>query len=213
MKELELLKKDWKKNANSFQQVSENEIYKMIHKSSSSVVKWIMIIGIIEFVIVTSLGFFVADDNYTRSLERFHIDTLMSILTLFNYIVVIGFIFLFYKNFKMISTTDSARKLMKSILKARKTVQYYVWYNLSMFVLIFIVMLVSYCIYDEKTSKLLEKLSGDENSTGIWIGFFAGIFVVFAVMFALFWLFYKLVYGLLMRKLYRNYEELKKIDL
>ena len=48
MKELDLLKKDWKKNAASFVQVSENEIYKMIHKKSSSVVKWIFMISVIE---------------------------------------------------------------------------------------------------------------------------------------------------------------------
>jgi len=35
MEELDLLKKDWKKNENSFKQVSENEIYKMIHRNSS----------------------------------------------------------------------------------------------------------------------------------------------------------------------------------
>ena len=33
MDELELLKKDWKKNDAQFKQVSENEIYGMLHKS------------------------------------------------------------------------------------------------------------------------------------------------------------------------------------
>ena len=46
MKELDLLKKDWKKNSDSFEQISEKEIYKMIHKKSSSIVKWILIISI-----------------------------------------------------------------------------------------------------------------------------------------------------------------------
>ena len=32
MKELDLLKKDWQKIDNSFEQVSEIDIYKMIHK-------------------------------------------------------------------------------------------------------------------------------------------------------------------------------------
>ena len=48
MKELDLLKKDWKKNSDSFEQISEKEIYKMIHKKSSSIVKWILIISILE---------------------------------------------------------------------------------------------------------------------------------------------------------------------
>jgi hypothetical protein len=48
MKELDLLK-DWQKNKDSFEQVSEIEIYRMIHKKSSSIVKWILIISIWRF--------------------------------------------------------------------------------------------------------------------------------------------------------------------
>jgi hypothetical protein len=47
MKELDLLK-DWK-NKDSFEQISEIEIYRMIHKKSSSIVKWILIISILRF--------------------------------------------------------------------------------------------------------------------------------------------------------------------
>ena len=213
MEELDLLKKDWKKNENSFQQVSETQIYKMIHKSSSSVVKWIMIIGIIEFLLMTSLGFFVADDNYTKNLEKFHIDKVMTVLTIFNYVVVIAFIFLFYKNFKLISTTDSVRKLMKNILRTRKTVQYYVWYNLTMFVIIFLIIMISSCYYDEKMNKMFEEISLNENAIWIWTAVIGSMVLTFAVMFGLFWLFYKLLYGILLRKLFRNYQELKKIDL
>jgi hypothetical protein len=39
------IKKDWQKSDNSFNQISETEIYKMIHKKSSSIVKWILIIA------------------------------------------------------------------------------------------------------------------------------------------------------------------------
>jgi hypothetical protein len=41
------------------------------------------------------------------------------------------FIYLFYKNYIRISTIASTKQLMKDILKTRKTVQYYVWYNLG----------------------------------------------------------------------------------
>ena len=51
MKELDLLKKDWQKN-NAFEQVSEVEIYKMLHQKSSSIVKWILIVSLLEFVIL-----------------------------------------------------------------------------------------------------------------------------------------------------------------
>jgi hypothetical protein len=55
MKELDLLK-DWQKNKDSFEQVSEIEIYRMIHKKSSSIVKWILIISIMEVLLWTSLN-------------------------------------------------------------------------------------------------------------------------------------------------------------
>jgi len=213
MEELDLLKKDWKKNENSFKQVSENEIYKMIHKNSSSVVKWILIIGIIEFVVITTLGIFMPDDNYSKTLEKNHIGTLMTILTVINYCIVIGFIYLFYKNFKNISTTDSVRKLMKNILNTRKTVQYYVWYNLGMFVLIFIIILFSFCFYDEKFNEMFDKVQLKENAGLIWSAIIGSFIIVFAVMFSLLWLFYKVIYGFLLRKLHKNYQELKKIDL
>jgi len=38
-----------------------------------------------------------------------------------------------------------------------------------------------------------------------------GLIVV--AIFGIFWLFYRLLYGILLRKLYNNYKELKKIDL
>jgi len=213
MEELDLLKRSWKKNEHSFEQVSENQIYKMIHKNSSSVVKWILIIGIVEFLLVTALGIFMPDDNYAKTLEKNHVATLMSIITIISYCVVIMFIYLFYKNFRTISTTDSVRKLMKNILRTRKTVQYYVWYNLGMFVILFIIIMFSFCYYDEKFIQLFDKVSIKDNANMIWAGIIGLFIAMFAVMFGLLWLFYRLVYGFLLRKLHRNYQELKKIDL
>jgi hypothetical protein len=46
MKELDLLK-DWQKNKDSFEQVSEIEIYRMIHKNHHLL--WILIISIWRF--------------------------------------------------------------------------------------------------------------------------------------------------------------------
>jgi hypothetical protein len=43
------------------------------------------------------------------------------------------FIYFFIK-LHSISTIASTKQLMKDILKTRKTVQYYVWYNLAMIV-------------------------------------------------------------------------------
>ena len=50
MDELELLKKDWQKKEKDLPKLSYDDIYKMIWKKSSSFVKWIFYISIIEFV-------------------------------------------------------------------------------------------------------------------------------------------------------------------
>ncbi len=49
MDELDLLKKDWNKGDSKYPKLSYNEIYKMILKKSSSIVKWIFIISLLEF--------------------------------------------------------------------------------------------------------------------------------------------------------------------
>lgn len=209
--ELDLLKKAWKKDAHSYEQVTENQIYKMIHKRSSSIVKWILMISIAELILWAAIGLFTVDDNYLKTLEMYHIDTLFSVLTVINYIIVLFFIYVFYKNFRTISTTDTVKKLMSSIIKTRKTVQYYIWYNLAMFALIFIIVVISQITYDPSINSVLENTK-DSNPQAFWIVIGLTYFVLFAITFGLFWLFYRLIYGFLMRRLYKNYEELKKMD-
>lgn len=51
MDELELLKKDWQKRERMHPKLSYDEIYSMLWKKSSSIVKWIFIISVIEFEI------------------------------------------------------------------------------------------------------------------------------------------------------------------
>ena len=66
---LDILKKDWNKENQTYDQVSEFDIYKMLHKNSSSTVKWILIIGIIEFMLWTGIGFFFNSDEYIKSIH------------------------------------------------------------------------------------------------------------------------------------------------
>ena len=56
MEELDLLKKAWQKDTHSFEQVSEMEIYKMLHRKSSSIVKWILIISVLEVLLWTAIS-------------------------------------------------------------------------------------------------------------------------------------------------------------
>ena len=211
IEELDLLKKAWKNDAHSYKEVSEQQIYAMIHKRSSSIVKWILMISIAELILWSGISFLFVDENYLKTLEMYHIDTLFKGLTIVNYAVIIAFIYLFYKNFKTISTTDTVKKLMSSIIKTRKTVQYYIWYNLSMFAIIFVVVVISQITYDPNLNSVIEN-NKDLDPQTFWIILGLTYFVLFAITFGLFWLFYRLIYGFLMRRLIKNYEELKKID-
>ncbi len=213
MEELDLLKKDWKKNEHSFPKITEQEIYAMLHKKSSSIVKWIFIISILEVIAWSLISFFTADENYLKTLESYHIKTLVNTFTVINYIVIFFFIFLFYRNFKSINTTDSVKSLMKNILKTRKTVQYYIWYNLVMIGIIFITMMVATCIYDERFNRMSGQFEGNDQGMLFWMMILGFTIVFFGIFVGIIWLFYRLVYGFLLRRLYKNYEELKKIDL
>lgn len=205
MDELELLKKDWKKKEQQFKQVSEQDIYDMLHQSSSSIVKWIFIISIIEFLIFRLLDFTLFfDEAFINRLKSYHIYDIEKVATVINFIVLIGFIIYFYKNLKNISTTSSVKKLMKDIIETRKIVKYYVWYNLAIAFITGVIILFSQLKYDSNLSPLFEKYQLVVISIGL---------SVIVLLVGVFYLFYKLVYGILLKRLQNNYKELKKIDL
>jgi len=209
MKELDLLKKDWKKNADSFEQISEIEIYNMIHKKSSSTVKWILIISILEVLFWTASNYFSNIDDILKKINHPEIILYMEILMYFNYAVILAFIYFFYKNYKTISTTVSTKLLMLSILKTRKTVQYYVWYNLGMIVVSSIFSFFIGYVYNPEMDLIREKLALNGKAMLFSIGILILIVLGF---FGMFWCIYRLLYGTLLRRLYANYKELKKID-
>ena len=204
MDELELLKKDWKKREGSFHQISEKEIYGMLHKGSSSIVKWILIISILEFLILRILDLSIfLDNDYSKRMKENHIYDFEKIVTIFNFVILLVFIYFFYQNLKTINSSSSVKKLMQDIINTRKIVKYYVWYNL---VLVgFTSAIVIYCqfMYDKNINQLYDKYE--------MFFILGGFFFVLIILF-LFWLFYKLLYGILLRRLQKNYNELKKID-
>ena len=210
MDELELLKKDWSNNDGQFKQVSENEIYGMLHKSSSSIVKWIFIISILEIILWTSLGFFTNKETYLKMLDKYHLKTFMMIVSIINYVVIIYFIYRFYINYKKINSIDSVNQLLKNIIDSRKTVKQYVTYNLLMIGFILVVTFVAQTIYEPKLQEIIHRF-GENSNKGYAIVF--GIYFIFVLAFTfIIWLFYKLIYGFFMKRLKRNFDELQKIE-
>ncbi len=217
MKELDLLKKDWKKNENSFEQISEQDIYKMIHKKSSSIVKWIFIISIIEFslgiVLSVGLSFTKIEENNTRFFKSLGIYDYVQIFTAIIYVVIVYFIIKFYTMYRKVSTTDSTKLLMQNILKTRKTVHNYILFNLVT-VAVFFIAILSFGMKSALSHKMLEDGKHlAEISNSVYIVSFLVILLVTAAVIGLIWLFYRLIYGVLLGRLLANYKELKKIDL
>jgi hypothetical protein len=210
MKELDLLKKDWQKNETSFEQVTEKDIYRMIHKRSSSIVKWILILSILEFVFWFVLGLGIEIDDYFKKMKHEEFSSYFNIYDYVHYIVMLTFIFLFYKNYKIISTTASTKQLMRDIIKTRKTVNYYVYYILTQIVVLFWVMIYISFKYNPDSVKLADKIG--DNYGMIAVTFLFLLFFILIIL-GTFWLFYRLIYGRLLRRLLDNYKELKKIDL
>ncbi len=200
MKELDLLKKDWQKN-DAFEQVSEQDIYTMLHKKSSSVVKWILIVSILEFVILNGIAFFINDKAYDKIMSLY---PFLSVLDKVNYVIIIVFIYFFYRNYKNISVLQSSKKLIEHILKTRKIVTYYIYWNIIIggFSGAFGA-IESFSV--GHNSSALEKINISNN--------ILTIFIVMLLIMGFLWLFYKLLYGSFLRKLKENYSELKKIDL
>lgn len=134
------------------------------------------------------------------------------VLNFANYVVILWFIYNFYKNYIKISTTVSTKQLMQDILKTRKTVKYYVWYNLGMIVVSLIAGFIIAFAYNPKMNLLKNKIAHETNYHTLCVTL-GVILLTIIVIVGLFWLFYRLLYGILLRKLYSNYKELKKIDL
>ena len=204
MDELELLKKDWKKQEGSFHQISENEIYGMLHKRSSSIVKWILIISVLEFLFLRLLDLSIfLDDEYSNRMKEHHIYDFEKFVTVFNFVVLLVFIYYFYRNLKTINSSSSVKKLMQDIINTRKIVKYYVWYNLVLVGITSAIVIYSQFMYDKNINHLYDKYQ---------LFFILGGFFFVIIILLLFWLFYRLLYGILMRRLEKNYNELKKID-
>jgi hypothetical protein len=212
MDELELLKKDWQKDDNNYPKLTYNEIYKMILKKSSSIVKWIFIISILEFVFWTIISFALKDTDYNQRFEDYHAENIMIPFMVIGYIVLAYFFYKFFMNYKTISATDNAKILMENILSTRRTVKQYVGFNLIYLAISAFVVLGIQFNKDEKMISLIEQAAAN----GDLLKFYATSIIVTLLLLAVIILivlgFYYLIYGILLKRLNRNYKELKKLE-
>lgn len=211
MDELELLKKDWQKQDANYPKLSYDEIYKMLWKKSSSIVKWIFVISILEFLFWGIVTIFFADNEYWNEMERLHLKEFTIVSYIISYGITFFFIYRFYRNYKKISATDNASILMENILRTRKTVKYYIGYVLiSTAITSLVFTYFAFNFHAENTQ--VEEVSKYTFTLTQWV-IFLGIMALFLILLlGLVWVFYRLLYGILLKRLNRNYKELKKLD-
>jgi hypothetical protein len=173
----------------------------LAQSKSSSIVKWIFIIGILEFVILNSLYFFIDMDEAYAEYKKLGLINFIFYSQIVAYTILFYFLVIFYLNYKRISATDSSRNLMKKIIKTRKTVRNYVLFNLGYMLLVMVVATVA----------SIQTNLEDLNNKKILFIVFASLIAALLILVILY-LFYQLLYGFLLKKLNRNYKELAKLD-
>jgi len=199
MEDLKQYRDAWQHQKHADNQVNADTITKMIHRNSSSVVKWIFYISIIEFIVLTLLNVFIKTDwDELQELGLYHF---LIGISIFGYIITAIFIYLFYKNYKTIRVTDTAKELITSILNTRKTVKYYIISNL-----IIIAFSLIYSTHVILQAPEYADIMNEYGSGNLLVWIIVIIFVLFFVGIIL--LIYLLLYGFLIRRLNSNYKEL-----
>lgn len=210
MDELDKLKDAWKAQDYSSDKVSTNDIYKMLHAKSTSYVKWIFYISIIEFLLVIFLNVYIDTDKYMDFYIEMGMKNLILFTSVISYSIMIIFIYLFYKNYKKINVNTSAKTLMESILNTRKTVKYYIYFNIG-FMAVSIALLLNKIFANSeniKAYKIQSKVPLEFPDTTLLIT----LIVTMVLFLGLVLLIYRIIYGILLRRLKKNYKELEQLN-
>lgn len=213
MDELELLKQHWQQEEQDLPKLSYQDIQQMIWKKSTSVVRWILIISLIELVLPHLIYLLPSAQSGFDIYAQLGISNWLFGFNAVYYLVALYFIYLFYKRYKEISVLDDSQKLMNNILKTRKTVKYYVIFSLS--AALIVILLVMAGIYT--TPDLMELFPRDLEAEGLTLVQYKQVLLLavgiggFAIL-SLMGIIYFLLYGFLIRKLRRNHQELRRIE-
>ncbi|MDP5158998.1 MAG: hypothetical protein NWQ07_10510 [Flaviramulus sp.] len=210
MDELDILKKDWNKANTDYKKLSVKDIYPLLQKKSSSIVKTLFYISIAElmfWILINSIPYFYSDE-YRQKLEIIYSNEyVLTGITFLTYGIILLFIYLLYNSYKSISVTDNAKNLMKSIIKTRNIIKCYVIYNLVIAGVSLIFGFYHALNNDPNIASQIENFSSKELAIAY------AIMIICTVIFILIvYLFYKIIYGFLLKRLNKNYNELEKLE-
>ena len=211
---LDKYKKTWGLQPKNIDKISSEEIYKMARSKSISIVKWIFILGLIEFSI--GIIFMLLNIYQNQTYDMLATDLLTRKYLLYLSFLTVPFLLyflnMFYNNYKNISVTDNTRVLMEMIKKTRRSVRNYILFNLAIIVLGSII--ITFISLKNSTRDIILrnqiinfKLNFDDDESIIII-----MVIITVIILTVIWSFYQLIYGNLLKKINRNYKELKKLD-
>ena len=212
---LELLKSKWQEENQHLPKLSYDDIYRLIHKKSASIVKWIFIISIIELVFWIVCGLLTPESN-TELFDQMGLKQTIRITYVFHYLIIGVFLVLFYLNHKSIKTTATVKTLMQKIIKTRKTVTNFVIYNLASTALVLFYM--NFIFFSNKEQLFEFLITSNDSYQNLNLESFTSVFFVMQFIIAILalafiGLFYRVIYGILLKRLKNNYKELEKIEL
>jgi len=212
--ELELLKKDWQKKEEHLPKLTYGEIHTMIWKKSSSIVKWILIISVLELTLPNLLYLIPGTNESLEVYNKLGILNASKILWGIGYLITLYFIYQFYRRYKEISILDNAKDLMEKIIRTRRTVKHYVICALALLFLSCTVLVLG-MVFSDNLMEIFGKSQNLENVTpeGFKTAAVISMSLFCVVLIAAMGGIYFLLYGLLLRKLNKNYEELKKLEI
>lgn len=211
MNELDLLKTHWQKDQ-EYIKFKKEDILGMLHKSSSSIAKWILIVSIIEFIIITSYSIL----NFSNSQEDFTIYEVS--FQILSYIVLIVFVYLFLIQYKKIKNFVNTKVLSRDILKTSRLAMNYVITNFILLGTQFIIGLTLGKDFNEFKRGYEQGYNhghGSDKIISLTINDFemwVVIITVLTFLFLLLYAYYRLVIIRLTRKLNKNYEELVSLE-
>jgi len=205
MEELDKLKKNW--NAAIHPKVSAESIYKMILKKSSSAVKWIFIICTIELALGLISGIILISNPKNELNLPSWFET---IITIAGILIPVIYSYKFFKNYQKINTTSSVKELLNNIIKTRTTVKQFVLINLSL-----ISVMIAFVSYYTLTMPigLNNEIAYPLITIKDYFVLALVILILTTVVIGICLFVYFLLYGIVMRKLNKNYKELKQLDL
>lgn len=205
MKDLKQLKEKWAQQ-NFVKQYSKEELNGFLRKKSTYSIKWIFYLSIAEFLVYMGLPLFspnyIESFAYYKSLQLFGFSIF---ITITGYILLLYFMWRFFKNYRKITVTSSVKEHLSTILSTRRAVNQYFYANVGLLLIFTLVVFVRAFQMDSSLIGLEQ-----EDISFLIICFVIGIVV--ALVLGLYGLLYYFVYGRFLKPLKRNEKELRQLN-